>query len=455
MGRVGPRKNGLYWLLCLGLGLGLGLGLSSQASGSPEYRDWLADQQLPELGIPALFDWTQPPTFAYSVVGGLVQPIVQVVNNGLPRTDPPLQVLMPDPYMPPQLVVDYRVVHIRYYDIPLDFHLPTLFTQFWTQQQVGQQVLSDEQRAVLLVVARQLDSARQHYLWNHWDLLRLVERLSLDLNPEVSPALMQWALLSALGLDVQLGRQENQWLLLFSSKQTLIGLPSLRSDNRDYWIDQGDWMATDSMVQLWQDPQTAVGSRLNVTPHPDSYYGSDWRLVTMGSNGSRFTLPVENNRFKAMRNMPLLSTKAFLSMRWPDYLDHLYQLAVGKLAKNGEAVPLADRAVLFVTVNFPEEPEGDAKLLSMATAMPAPMTVSLLRAFVLRQLLRQAGYREVVALQAGDLVTLGIPEAAETDRTVNLFGVPYRLLGDENASALVHRTGDTIGLAKPVIHTLY
>ena len=448
MGLQDLRYRTIQWLLFLCLGL------STPAMGSPEYRDWLTAQP-PGIASHVTLDWTQSPAFAYPVTPGFIQPIVEMADFVTARTDPPLRVVTPASYSPPPLSGNYHVVEIRYYGVNFNLHLPTHFANFWTQPDIAQQTLSDAQQAAALIVARQIDSASQQYQWNHWDLLRLVERLSLELNVQVSPAFMQFTLLRALALDVQLARQEGQWLLLFSSKQSLTGLPTIMIDDHRYWIDQGGWLAPDSIVQLWLDPQRTQGSRLNVAPHPDSFYGSDWRVILLGLNGATLSVPVETTRIKAMQAMPQFSPGAYLTLKWPEYFDQLFQLAATKESKNDSLQLPVDRAARFVERIFPEVPEGDVYLLTRAIGMPVPQTVSLLRAFVLRQLLRSAGFRQVIAVEAGDIITLGIPESAESANTINLYGVPYRMLGTDNASALVHRTQGTIGLTKNIVHTLY
>jgi hypothetical protein len=421
---------------------------------SPEYQQWLAQQRLPLALSANPIDWSQPPTQIYSVDRGLSRPVLQDHDNLHERIETPVHVVAPSPYQPPVLTTPYRTAYLSYFNVTSAIHIPAAFDQYWSDKASVKRPPSGKERAVTQAVAYQLNTVRQHYQWSHWDLMRLVAKLSIDLQPEQSPAMMQWAILSALDLDVALGRQQNGWYLLFRSKQALVGLPSVTTARGRYYIDQGIGMAQDSALQVWQ-AESPTGSRLNLAPHPDAYYGSDWRQLYLGTGEARLGVPIEYARIQAVATVPLFNSQDYLALQWPGYLDRIMAAASGKTVKNEPNIATHEKLVRFVDAFFPDNEDRDVALLSVASGLPVPLNMSSLRTYILKRLLSLNGYQQMVVIASGDTLTLAIRAEIESDRTTQILGAPYELLNIGNRSVVVHIRQDTLGLTKDQVFGVY
>ena len=420
----------------------------------PEYLQWLDQQRHPFALSENQLDWTQPPTGVFSVDAGVSRPTLQTHTNVHERIETPMHALSPPSYQPPILATQYRASLVSYFGVTAQIHIPVAFDQYWSDRSAVKSPLSGAQRYATLSVAQQLNTVRQHYQWSHWDLMRVIEKLSLELQPEHSPALMQWAMLSALNLDVALGRHQGVWVLLFNSKQQLMGLPSVDTARGRYFIDQGTGIAQDSALQVWQSSNN-TGSRINIAPHPDAYYGSDWRMVSIGASVDKLNVPVEYARIQAVASLPIFTNRDYLGLQWPQYLNAIFSVAVGKATKNQPNVNLQDRLVRFVDEYFSDNANSDVALIAVATSMPVPLNMSSLRCYILKKLLQSNGYRQIVAIESGDTLTLAIRADVESDVTTPLFGAPYQLLSIGGLSGVVHVREDTQGLTKDRIFGVY
>lgn len=418
---------------------------------SPEYLQWLEQQRQPFALSENQLNWTLPPTGIFSVNAGVSRPTLQTHTNVHERIDAPVHAISPPDYQPPILATQYRAAFLSYFGVTALIHIPAAFDQYWSDKTAVKTPLSGRQRYATLSVARQLNAVRQQYQWSHWDLIRLIEKLSLELQPGQSPALMQWAILSALHLDVALGRHQGVWVLLFNSKQHLLGLPSVDTARGRYYIDQGTGIATDSALQVWQSAENN-DSRVNIAPSPNAYYGSDWRMISVGGSVSNLSIPVEYSRTQAVATLPVFTNRDYLGLQWPPYLEAIYSVAAGKTAKNEPNIDLHDRLVRFVDQYFADSGDNDVALLAVPTSMPVPLNMSSLRSYLLNKLLQSNGYQQVIAIESGDTLTLAIRADVDSNKTTPIFGAPYQLLGIGDLSAAVHVREDTLGLTKDRIY---
>ena len=109
----------------------------------------------------------------------------------------------------------------------------------------------------------------------------------------------------------------------------------------------------------------------------------------------------------------------------------------------------------FVDEYFSDNANSDVALIAVATSMPVPLNMSSLRCYILKKLLQSNGYRQIVAIESGDTLTLAIRADVESDVTTPLFGAPYQLLSIGGLSGVVHVREDTLGLTKDRIFGVY